>query len=308
MSVLQQYRRKVVLLGEDNNALVWLIIINAIIFAMLAFTRLIYVMSYDKDTVAMQLFHRQIFDWFTLPASATKLLTRPWTLLTYMFTHESVMMLISNVLWLWCFGYILQDLSGNNKLIPLYLYGGVIGGIAFLFAINFLPSYNSSLIQTLSFEGASASVMAVAIATTTVAPTYKIFPMINGGIPLWVLTIIFVAVVYLGVGNDAPLALSYLFAGSIGFFYVKQLNKGNDLGKWMYDFASWLNNLFNPEKNNNAPAQQNFYKTTRKPYNKIAHFSQQKLDDILDKIHANGYQSLTEDEKEFLKKASQENL
>ena len=47
---------------------------------------------------------------------------------------------------------------------------------------------------------------------------------------------------------------------------------------------------------------------TRKPFEKSTSFSQQKLDEILDKINEHGYHFLTDEEKEFLKKASKENL
>lgn len=47
-----------------------------------------------------------------------------------------------------------------------------------------------------------------------------------------------------------------------------------------------------------------YYKPTRKPYQKTLQVTQQRLDEILDKINQQGYQLLTEDEKEFLKKAS----
>ena len=195
-------------------------------------------------------------------------------------------------------------------MIPVYLYGGFFGGIAFMLAENFIPAYNSQLANALPFAGASASVMAVAIATTTFAPSFKLFPRINGGIPLWILTVVFVSINFISVGgNDAPLALAYLAAGLVGFLFVKQLNNGYDAGKWMSDLVNWADDLFNPEKKKAIEIkQQDFYKVTRKPYEKIANFSQQKLDDILDKIHENGFQSLTVEEKEFLKKASKENF
>ena len=55
-------------------------------------------------------------------------------------------------------------------------------------------------------------------------------------------------------------------------------------------------------------SQQRFYKETRKPFEKKPHVTQQKLDEILDKINQEGYQSLSDEEKEFLKKASQEDI
>ena len=54
--------------------------------------------------------------------------------------------------------------------------------------------------------------------------------------------------------------------------------------------------------------QQHFYRASRKPYEKKPHFTQQHLDEILDKINQKGYHFLTDEEKEFLKKASEQDL
>ncbi|WP_163615010.1 rhomboid family intramembrane serine protease, partial [Klebsiella pneumoniae] len=69
---------------------------------------------------------------FVLSPVPDTFFSRPWTFITAMFMHSSVWHLISTVLWLWAFGYILQDLAGNSRLIPLYLYGGFIGGLVFV--------------------------------------------------------------------------------------------------------------------------------------------------------------------------------
>lgn len=302
MAVSQQNKRNRILLGQDNNALTWLIIINSVIFVALTFIKLVYQMS---DSGALN-FQTQITDWFALPASGYKFLTRPWTILTYMFSHDNLWYLISSLLWLWCFGYILQDLAGNNKLFPVYLYGGVVGGIVFLITANIIPSvrpYASSL----SEMGAAGSVVAVAIATTALAPNYRVFQMLNGGIPIWIVTLVFVAIDFGTVGiENSAVAVSHIASIGTGFAFIWQLRKGNDLGAWMYRFADWINDLFNPEKK--IKNEQLYYKPTRKPYEKTLHFSQQKLDEVLDKINQNGYHSLSDEEKEFLKKASSEDF
>ena len=51
-----------------------------------------------------------------------------------------------------------------------------------------------------------------------------------------------------------------------------------------------------------------FYKSSSKPYKKTSNITQQKIDDLLDKINQKGYNSLTEDEKEILRRASKEDL
>ena len=159
--------------------------------------------------------------------------------------------------------------------------------------------------------GGSAAVMAVAVGTTTLAPEYRIFPLINGGIPLWVLTLIFVAIDYATIASaSGGMAIAHLAGGAVGFLYIKQLGIGNDMGAWMISLWHWCDSLFNPEKRDAAKSQKDkiYYKATQPPYKKTPNITQQKLDDILDKINQEGYHMLTDEEKSFLKKASKEEL
>jgi len=215
------------------------------------------------------------------------------------------------MLWLWCFGYILQDLTGNNKLIPIYLYGGFVGGLVFVLINNLFPVLERSIASTEPMLGAGAAVMAIAVATTTLAPDYRLFPLINGGIPLWVLTLIFVAIDFatLASGN-AGIGAGHLAGGTMGYLFIHQLRRGKDWGNWMIRLVNWLDDLFSPEKKHAKDKKENrlFYRSNRKPYEKTANVTQQKLDEILDKINQEGYQFLTDEEKAFLKKASNEDL
>ncbi len=304
MGVMEQSKRNRIRLGEDNNALTWLIIINAVVFVIINFIKVIYYLS----DIPVEDFYRQVLNTITLPANIDQFALRPWTIFSFMFTHENFWLLISNLLWLWCFGYILQDLTGNSKLIPVYLYGGIVGGIFFLLSANIFPLLSPGAATLI---GGGTAVMAVAITATTLAPDYRIFPMINGGIPLWVLTLLFVAIDYATLaGNNTNIAIAHLAAGGIGFLFVHQLRRGRDGSLWMISFYNWLNDLFNPEKqpSKNPAKQHHFYKATKKPFEKTPHITQQKLDEILDKINQNGYHFLSDEEKDFLKKASQEDL
>ncbi|HRI21282.1 MAG TPA: rhomboid family intramembrane serine protease [Panacibacter sp.] len=311
MSVMRQNRRNTILLGQDNNALAWLLIINAVVFIIINFIKIVYFLSYDTNMFAVQSFHQQILDWFSLPAGIGRFATRPWTILTYMFSHEGVWQLIGTLLWLWGFGYIFQDLTGNSKIIPVYLYGGFAGALLFMLVSNVVPQYAAATSSAVPLLGGGSAVMAVALATTTLAPGYRIFPMINGGIPLWVLTLIFVAIDYATIASSSgSYALAHLAGGAAGFLFVNQMQKGRDWSEWMIKSWNWISNLFNPEKKfkKRSLSQQNFYKATRKPFEKTPHITQQKLDEILDKINQEGYQSLSAEEKDFLKKASQEDI
>lgn len=307
MSLLSQKSTRNILLGQDNNALVFLFAVNSLVFLLINFIRIIYFLS----DIPLEFFNKQILDWFTLSPVPDIFFSRPWTLLTTMFTHLSIWQLISTLLWLWAFGYILQDLAGNSKLLPIYLYGGFVGALVFLLSNNLFPVLERNILITPAMMGGGAAVMAVAVATTTLAPDYRLFPMINGGIPLWVLTVVFVAIDFATLsGGNAGIGAAHLSGGAMGFFFVKQLQKGRDWSSWMIALVDWLDNLFNPEKKSNQVKQheKHFYRVNRKPYEKIANVTQQKLDDILDKINQHGYAFLTEEEKEFLNRASDQDL
>ncbi|MDQ2752169.1 MAG: rhomboid family intramembrane serine protease [Bacteroidota bacterium] len=307
MAVMRQNKQNSTLLGSERNGLVWLIIINAVVFVLINFIKIIFYLT-ESDIAG---FYKGVLGWFLVPANIHTLATRPWTLLSYMFTHDSIWSLIGTVLWLWGFGYILQDLTGNRKIIPIYLYGGFAGAIFFIATQYSFPVLRANVDSIFPLIGAGSAVMAIAVATTTLAPTYRLLPMLNGGIPLWVLTLIFIAFDYATIASaNAGTAIAHLAGAATGFVFIRQMEKGTDWSLWMNNLFDWVNNLFNPEKKYKKPTRnQIFYKATKKPYHKVSsRFSQQKLDEILDKINQDGYGSLSNDEKDYLKKASKEDL
>lgn len=307
MGVLEQTKTRKVFFGADNDALIRIIIINILITAMLFFIRSIYQLS-DIDLAKFQ---SEIAAWFVLPASAAKWLTRPWTLLTFMFSHIDIWSLIANMLWLWAFGFIIQSLFGSRKLAPLYIYGGVAGAVTYMLCSNLFPSLASHA-SVMSLSGANACVMAIAVAATVAAPGYRIFPMLNGGIPLWVLTLIYAVISFAGTSFANPAAYGAELAGAgMGYLYINRLNRGYDPGRWMNRLYDWFFDLFNPEKETRREAvkQRIFYDTHGKPpFEKKATLNQDRIDEILDKINKTGYRSLSFDEKDILRRASEEEL
>ncbi|HRQ51430.1 MAG TPA: rhomboid family intramembrane serine protease [Agriterribacter sp.] len=132
--MLEQAKTRKVFFGADNDALVRIIIINILVTAILFLIRSVYQLS-DIDLAR---FYHDIAAWFVLPAGAGTLITRPWTLITFMFSHVDIWNLIANMLWLWAFGFIIQSLFGARKLAPLYIYGGLAGAVAYVLCSNLL--------------------------------------------------------------------------------------------------------------------------------------------------------------------------
>jgi membrane associated rhomboid family serine protease len=292
-------------LGQDGNALVQLVVINGCLFVILQFIFLLYKLN-SRNPAA---YDTNVFNWFVLPGTIDKLSSRPWTFLTYMFSDRHVLRFVGNMFWLWCFGYILQDMTGNRKLVPIYLYGGVAGACLFILSYAIFPQLQGAA-PAARLVGSNAAIMAIAIATTTVAPDYRIFPMINGGIPLWILTLLYLLVDFSSIAHgDAAAYIANLAGGAAGFFFIYQMRRGHDGSVWMNQVFDWSNDLFNPDKKKRirSPKDEFYYKVSgTQPFKKIPNVTQQRIDEILDKINQQGYRFLTDEEKEILKRAADE--
>jgi membrane associated rhomboid family serine protease len=301
--------RQKISLGESGNTLMTLIAICLIMFVGLAFMKAVWYFKYPKEE-ALTYFNKDVLSLFILSADLNKLISHPWTIITHMFVHDNIWKIFANMLWLWCFGYIMQDMAGNKKIIPVFIYGALGGAIAFVLAYHLIPSLKVQLPYA-GITGASAGVMALAIATTMLSPGYRIFPLIGGGIPLWGLTAFYIISDLATISfSDTGYLISHIAGAITGFLFVLFLRKGFDPGAWMNHFFDWVNNLFNPDKPKKGKdiKEELFYKSSASPYIKTPNLTQQRVDEILDKINQHGYNFLSDEEKELLKRASEEKL
>ena len=239
---MQQGPNQKPLLGADNNALVALLAINLVAYVMLGFLKVIYFL----DGTPIELFYKNIFHLFTLPTTGAAWLTHAWSLFTFNWIHEGFWELFTNMIWLTVFGYVLQMNQSNKHLFPIYFYAGLMGGLSYVM-MSF--GVGSNFIQ-FPLMGASMSVSAVAIASTLIAPRFKLLANIGNGVPLWVLSVIYFTL-------QIALLTKYQFANSVvailsvvmGVVYVLLLKKGVDLGKWMHNLLHWLNKSAAPKTN-----------------------------------------------------------
>lgn len=296
-------RFKKIRLGDDNNALIALIGINTLLFVSFGLIQVIYYISQSGTTA----FQYEILRWFIMPAKLSSIATKPWTVLTYMFIHVGFFYTLINMIWLWVFGSILQDLSGNSKIIPVYFYGGIAGAVFFMATSYTFPQLRGQVEYSFMLGG-NAGIMAIALATTTLSPDYRFFRMLNGGIPLWILTILYVIIDFTGTA-DASQRLAHLGGGLVGFLFVLSLKKGYDGSLWMNNVYNWFTDLFNPDKpvlKNQKIKEKVFYNTGgQKPFIKRPVITQQRIDEILDKINQKGFNHLSEEEKSILEKAKE---
>ncbi len=67
--------------------------------------------------------------WLALPASMDQLLTKPWTIASYMFLHEGFFHLFFNMIVLYFGGQIFLLYMSSRKLLSTYIIGGLVGGV-----------------------------------------------------------------------------------------------------------------------------------------------------------------------------------
>lgn len=291
-----------------NSPVVLLIIFNFSIFLFIQF------LSFGKlagDTSVVPFFTAQVNTFF-VPQTFAQLVTQPWSVITYSFFHYSFLTIVSNMLWLWCFGSILQSIVGNRHTFPVYLYGAIAGAIAFT---AICQSMNTQVVFSYPYLfGANAAIMAVAVGATAIAPDFKILQQLRGGIPIWILTAIYIVIDLIGMRAGAavlPFYISHIAGALVGFLYMVSYKRGYNWGAWMNKAYHSVTNMFNPNKKTKKSTikEKVFYNIgNRNPYHKTSHVTQQRIDEILDKISQKGFSHLTEEEKNILKRAGEEEL
>lgn len=317
MSILTERSRPLLKfsLGDNHNMVVRLILINLVVFVAILFVKIVYMLIPQPD----HLFLSNVIPWAVLSANPSYLLTHPWTVVTYMFVHVSFWHLLGSLIWLWWFGELLQGLAGYEHVVPVYIYGGLAGALFFMLAYWLVPELHQLQATANSINiGAAASVMALIMCLTVVAPNYKVFPMLGGGIPIFIITIVYVGISLLGQQGSSPYGYIAAQTGGalMGAFFGLRLKEGYNPGRGLNRLLYRFGHLWEPDNPSRAQIKAIYPNNKRKknkkkaslkldpPYKRIGPVSESKVDDILDKINQFGYPSLTEEEKEILLRAS----
>jgi len=243
------------------------------------------------------LFTKFIIEWLALPSNLDNFLYKPWTLITYSFIHKDIFHVLSNLLVLYYIGNLFLNFYTKKQFLNFYFLGGIFGGVIFLAYYYFINKTSAY-----PLGGASAAVTTIFIAIATKIPRYALRLRFIGSVELWVLAAIWVALSILQLANpDKGSAIAHISGAVFGYFYAKQLDKGNDIGKWFETIIDFFTNAFKPKKKSPFKA---VYKTKKRTSSQeVSKTKQRKIDDILDKISKSGYESLTKEEKDFLFRA-----
>ena len=245
---------------------------------------------------------------FSLPADLLQLLRRPWTFITYMFMHADLWHLLGNMLWLYWFGKLFLYFFSAKHLRGLYAVGGFLGGLLYIIAYNVFPLFRDQLYSA-TLVGASASVLAIALATAVREPEYRINLMFIGPVRLkyFALFIVLFDTLSIGVSNAGG-HIAHLGGALAGWWFTKGLSRGTDITHWVNVCMDVLGGLFSKrERKPRKPKMKVHSQNDRAAdyeYNARKKAQSDEVDKILEKLKKSGYSSLSDEEKRRLFEAS----
>jgi len=263
----------------SGSVLSWLLIINVGIWLCVCVASLV-AWLYKIPAEAVELW---ISDYWAIPAYLSKLLIRFWTPISYMFLHFDFWHIFFNMLWLYWFGRIFLEFLSSRKLLTVYLWGGIFGALFFILSYNIFPVFELIRFDAYAL-GASASVMAIVMATSFHVPRYTLNLFIIGRVRLIWIALVYLVIDVLSIPHgNAGGHIAHLGGALFGFLYAMNLKK------------SFFKKKIKPKT---------YHYTNDELYNIQKKQEQEDIDRILDKISKHGYDVLSKKEKETLFKKS----
>jgi membrane associated rhomboid family serine protease len=224
-----------------------------------------------------------------------------WRLIGFQFLHADLFHLMFNMIALFFFGPLIEQVLGGKRYLAFYLLCGVAGGLMYLIlnlaGYVWVGSLGLPVIPGLLFNatgtpliGASAGVFGVLVGGAFLSPNVKVLVFFI--IPMrlatmaWVLIIISILSIFFGTQNAGGEA-AHLGGAIAGFGFIRHPDR-------LHRFFDWLGRF--------DPTSSNF---RVKPSRVAAHPRTDEIDRILGKISREGLHSLTNREKKLLQGASQ---
>lgn len=235
-----------------------------------------------------------------LSSEGWTIVKKPWTLFTHMILHEGLWHFGWNMLIFYWFGRIVGDLAGDRRIAGLYILGGLSGALFYIIYAQLSAITGIAL-------GASGAVMCFVVAAGFLAPEYNMRLLLIGDVRLKyvALALVLIDLVLLAENSNPGGRFAHLGGAIMGGVFVHMLRQGLDLTS-PFQRGSSLISASKPKKRripmtviHNKKRPNRASQDTERPID-----TQERIDQILDKINASGYESLTAEEKDFLYQAS----
>ena len=290
---------------RQKSVLSRLIIINIAVFVFVNIVNLFLWLFQVNSEISNNLGISPIVYWFAVPSDINLLLSKPWTLFTYMFLQVNFFHIFFNMFVLYFGGRIFLEYLNSKKLLSTYIWGGIAGGLFYVLAYNIFPVFSNTVAVSIAL-GASASVLAILVAISVYVPNYTVTLFLFGRMKLKYIALILVAIDILSIQGDNPGGhIAHLGGALWGFLYIYFLKRGFDFNNMIkFNKISAYFKTYKKPKKNYSKSSYNKRPLTDDEYNKRKTVNQEKIDEILDKISKSGYEKLTKEEKEILFKMS----
>ena len=204
----------------------------------------------------------------------------PWQFVTYGFLHSPgyVWHILSNAIGLFFFGTMLEGILGSRRFLGFYLSAVVVAGLISLL-------FKLALGSTSYTVGASGGVFAAIFAAATMRPRATVYffffplPLLWLALGFLLLNLVpFLQEIFTGAVSGTDHA-AHLAGAGFGFLAVRRGFIWRDLFEALQE-----------------------KRAQREQQSQVA--DEQRLDELLQRIHEKGIQSLSEREKAFLKRMS----
>ncbi len=142
--------------------------------------------------------------------------SHPWTIITSLFAHGSIVHILSNMLVLYFFGTFLVSIIGERWLLVVYFLGGIVGNLLFWW-----------LVPQGEALGASGAIFALGGALLVLRPnqpTMMLFIPVT--IPLWISVIVGFLLTFGAAGIAWQAHLGGLLLGAISGFFFRSQERG----------------------------------------------------------------------------------
>jgi len=240
--------------------------------------------------------------FFELSSDWGTLLFRPWSILTYSFIHSGFFHLFWNMYLLYFSSRLFLNLFSIKIFLNVYFLGVVVGAFTFLLSYALFPAFQNT---TPAMIGASAGVMGIFVFISTYSPDQEV-RIIFFNIKLRYLAIgfILIDIIQIPYGNAGG-HLAHLGGAVLGFLYAQRLQNGIDIGLPFERFIAKIIYLFKKKPTLRTVHKKKLSKKTKSTTTTDT-LHQKQIDAILDKISTSGYESLSQNEKDYLFQAGKD--
>jgi len=289
---------------QSGNMVSKLIIINVAVFLFVLIIG-IFLKQGDPNAAAYQWLIKNL----AVSSEGMTILRKPWTLVSHMFLHEGLWHLAWNMLLFYWFGRIVGDFIGDRKILPIYILGGLAGILVYFIAAK-IGVVGSSIAL-----GASAAVMAVISTAACLSPNYMMRLLIIGDVSIKYIVLFLIILDLVGISNmdNTGGHIAHLGGVAFGALFVYLLRNGFDLADGFNEFISQVKSIFQKKEKKTKKSPLTVKHSAVKKSKSSGRGSsrsdasmpfEEKLDRILEKIKSEGYDNLSDEEKEFLFQAS----